>query len=282
MRPHDTGRRDSGPTRSHAHLRTLVLPLLLVAATPAPALQLIDARDGVAVEAILSSREPTRIRIEGAAIVDVFGNIHAGGCHAGATGTAPPQAHPSAEIVVECDRDKGEIYVRPMPTGEVVPGKPVNLFISSAHATYTLLLRRADTPADTIVLRDRTLRPTVGEGPRGSGPAPSHVRAMKGLLVAMASDRVPADVRVDEVQVPVRLWAEVRFTLMRRYEGRGLVGEKYLLQNVGATPVVLAEPEFDRPDGPDGGQVLGVAVEHHNLRPGETTSVFVIRRAGAP
>ena len=29
-----------------------------------------------------------------------------------------------------------------------------------------------------------------------------------------------------------------------------------------------------------GGQVLGVAIEHHNLKPGETTNVFVIRRGG--
>jgi conjugal transfer pilus assembly protein TraK len=46
----------------------------------------------------------------------------------------------------------------------------------------------------------------------------------------------------------VQLWAEARFALMRRYEGRGLVGEKYLLQNVSQTVMVLAEQEFDRPD----------------------------------
>jgi conjugal transfer pilus assembly protein TraK len=72
---------------------------------------------------------------------------------------------------------------------------------------------------------------------------------------------------------------EARFSLVRQYEGRGLVGEKYLLQNVSNAPMVLAEQEFDRPDSPSG-QVLAVAVEHHNLRPGETTSVFVIRRGG--
>jgi conjugal transfer pilus assembly protein TraK len=49
---------------------------------------------------------------------------------------------------------------------------------------------------------------------------------------------------------------------MRRYEGRGLVGEKYLLQNVSQDVMVLAEQEFDRPDSPSGGQVLAVAVEH--------------------
>jgi conjugal transfer pilus assembly protein TraK len=167
--------------------------------------------------------------------------------------------------------------------------KPVNLFISSAQATYTLVLRRSDTPADTIVIRDKSLRPTgAGTGsPQSlqgltgpSGPSANHIRAMKAMLVAMASDRVPTDIRVDEVNRPMQLWAEARFALMRRYEGRGLLGEKYLLQNVSQTVMVVAEQEFDRPDSKAGGQVVGVAVEIHNLRPGESTNVFVIRRGG--
>ncbi len=259
------------------------------------ALQIVDARDGVAVEAILSMKEPTRIRIEGAPITDVFGNIHSSSCgamptpasgSAGMPGTPlSPVANPAGEIVVECDRDKGEIYVRPVAAvGDGgTAGKPVNLFISSAHATYTLILRRADTPADTILIRDRSVPPAPVDGRASSGPSSTsahHVRAMKALLVAMASDRVPPDVRVDELNQSVQLWAEARFALMRRYEGRGLTGEKYLLQNISAAVMVLAEQEFDRPDSKAGGQVLGVAVEHHQLRPGESTSVYVIRRGG--
>jgi conjugal transfer pilus assembly protein TraK len=40
--------------------------------------------------------------------------------------------------------------------------------------------------------------------------------------------------------------------------------------------MVLAEQEFDR----EGAQVMGVAIENHNLQPGETTNVFVIRQEG--
>lgn len=267
-----------------------VLPLL--APAWAAALQVVDARDGVAVEAIVSIKEPTRIRIEGAPIVDVFGNVHSSSCGLGAAPTTAaggttaalgaPLVNPAGEVVVECDRDKGEIYVRPLPTGEAGGGKPVNLFISSAHATYTLLLRRADTPADTIVIRDRTVRaPALDAAPSSPpGPAPSHLRRMKLLLIAMASDRPPTDLRVDDVNRPLQLWAESRLMLLRRYEGRGLVGEKYLLQNTSAAPMVLAEQEFDRPDSRDAGQVLAVAIEHHNLRPGESTHVYVLRRGG--
>ena len=266
------------------------LAMILAAAAPwasAHALQTVEARDGVAVEAILSIKEATRIRIDGAPITDVFGNIYSSNCGAAApslaspsTGVATPPINPAGEIVLECDREKGEIYVRPV--GE--SGKPVNLFVSSAQATYTLLLRRSDTPADTIVIRDKTPRAAqasagVTQGPLG--PSANPIRGMKALLLAMASDRVPPDIRVDELNQPVQLWAEAKFSLMRRYEGRGLVGERYQLQNVSPAVMVLAEQEFDRPDSANTGQVAGVAIEHHNLRPGETTAIFVIRRGGA-
>lgn len=258
------------------------LPLLLMLASAgAAALQLIDARDGVTAEAVLSMKEPTRIRIENAPITDVFGNVYSSNCAAPlASATTPLTAAPAAtvnpagEIAIECDRDRGEIYVRPMGTST----KPVNLFIASAQATYTLLLRRSDTPADTIVIRDRTARApgaAEGAGPLANpqGRPPNHLRALKALLLAMASDRVPADIRVEEANRPVQLWAEAQFSLLRVYEGRGLVGEKYRLTNVSTQTMVLAEQEFDREDG----NVVGVSIEHHNLRPGESTSVYVLR-----
>lgn len=254
--------------------RALAAVAALAFAAPVGALQSVEARDGVAVEAVVSIKEPTRIRIENAPIVDVFGNIHSSHCGNALPG-AGPAPNPAGEVVVECDRDKGEIYVRPV--GEA--GKPINLFVASAHRTYTLLLRRSDTPADTIVIRDKT--PRAFPATPAPGPAPSHLRAMKALLVAMATDRVPPDVRVEEIARPVALWREVSFSLLRQYAGRGLVGEKYRLQNVSATPLVLAEPEFDRPDGADG-TVAGVAIEAHTVAPGAATHVYVIRRGEAP
>jgi conjugal transfer pilus assembly protein TraK len=252
-------------------------------ALPAQALQIVEASDGVTATAVLSMKEPTRIRIDGAPITNVFGNIHSSNCGSapGARASAPSAAEPASagaavnpagEVVIECDADKGEIFVRPV--GDAV--KPVNLFVSSQHATYTLLLRRADTPADTIVIRDRSLRPARTDTGAGlpTARAPQHVRALKSMLVAMASDRVPSDVRVEEVNRALQLWQEVRFALVRQFEGRGLVGELYVLTNVSGADLVVAEQEFDR----DHDAVLAVAIEHHNLRPGESTTVYVIRQ----
>ncbi len=284
---------------SFVHPAMAVLAATL--AWPAHALQVVEGRDGVAVEAILSIKEPTRIRIEGAPITDVFGNIYSSNCGGAsgpatggaslAGGTTPiastaPSINPVGEVVLECDRDKGEIYVRPVGQTLDGGGKPVNLFVSSAQATYTLVLRRADTPADTIVIRDKTVKAAavIGTGQAGSVSAPlgssaHHVRALKAMLVAMASDRTPSDVRIEELNQPVQLWAEARFSLIRRFEGRDLVGERYLLTNVSDRLMVLAEQEFDRPDGADG-LLLGIAIENHNLRPGDSTAVYVIRRGG--
>ena len=252
-------------------------------APAAQALQTIDARDGVAVDAILSIKEPTRIRIEGSPITDVVGNVQAGNCApstsatpVGAAITSPAVAS-NAEVLLVCDREKGVIYLRPL--GEST--KPVNLFIASAHATYTLVLRRSDTPADTIAIRDKTPRPaSVTGGRTAAGTSASHIRGLKAMLLAMAQDRPAAEVRVDEVNQPLLLWTEARFTLLRRYQGRGLIGEKYLLQNVSGAEMVVAEPEFDRPDSATGGEVVGIAVESQTLRPLESTQVFVIRRGG--
>ena len=272
------------PRRRFALLSLATTAALLLASTAANALQPIEARDGVSVEAVVSIKEATRIRIDGAPITDVFGNIYSSNCGAtpgavagvGAMVPTSTAINPVGEIVLECDRDKGEIYVRPVGDS----AKPINLFVSSANATYTLLLRRSDTPADTIVIRDKTPRrinpAASAQGPLG--PSANHIRALKALLAVMASDRVPVDVRVAEVNRPVQLWAEAKFSLMRRYEGRGLLGEKYLLRNVSNTVMVLAEQEFDREDSQGGGGVAGVAIENHNLKPGETTNVFVIRR----
>jgi hypothetical protein len=182
------------PRRIGQALSAIATVAAVILAAPAHALQLVEASDGVSVEAILSIKEPTRIRIENAPITDVFGNILSSNCgpspalptNSGITapGVGMPAINPGGEIVLECDRDKGEIYIRPVGDS----AKPVNLFVSSADATYTLLLRRADTPADTIVIRDKTPKAfrATGANQVAAGPSPNPIRAMKAP-VAMAS-----------------------------------------------------------------------------------------------
>jgi conjugal transfer pilus assembly protein TraK len=266
--------------------RLLPTPCLLAALTainlpPASALQRVEARDGVSVEAAIALHEPTRIKVDGGLISDVFGNIYSANCGVAGSGAVlpggqvAPAINPAGEVVLECDKERGEIYVKPVGPGS----KPINLFVASGNATYTLILKRVDMPADTIVIVDRTLLHSfAATSGQIAGLAPSHERALKGMLIAMAADEVPSELRVEEVNRPVELWTEARFTLVRAFEGRDLAGERYLLTNVCQDPMVLAEEEFDR----EGGDVVAVSIENHNLAPGESTSVFVIRDGSKP
>jgi conjugal transfer pilus assembly protein TraK len=207
----------------------LLIPALWFAEPPlAHALQVVEATDGVTVEAVLAIKEPTRIRIDGAAITNVFGNIYSSNCGSAAVSrsrapaahrSTAPQTNPAGEIVLECDADKGEIYVRPV--GGL--GKPVNLFISSQHATYTLLLRRSDTPADTIVIRDRTPgRPSRPARVPSASRQSIHIRSLKAMLTGDGF-RSGADRRSRRrSQSAHPALARARFALTRVYEGRGL------------------------------------------------------------
>lgn len=240
--------------RTCLQLRLWLAVSLALSSASAAALQLLDARDGVSLAAKISLREPTRIKVDGAAITEVFGSVW------------QDKTNPTGEVVVEPDPGKGEIYVRPV---SATPGKPLNLFVSTAQATYTLLLQPVDMPADTLVLRDRTAR--VPPSAIGPGKPAGHVRALTRLLAAMASDAPASDTRVEDVAVDVGLWPGTRFTLLRRFETPSLVGERYLLTNVGELPIALPSRQFDR-DG-----VLGVAVERALLEPRASTNVFVLR-----
>jgi conjugal transfer pilus assembly protein TraK len=256
-------------------LRRLALGLLAapISLGAAHAAQVIEAHDGVSVIAKISAKESTRIKVEGAAITDVVGNILSSNC---VPTTAPtsaqpqPQLNPTGEVFLECDREKGQIYVRPVPQHGT---KPINLFLSTAQATYTLVMQPVDMPAETIVIRDRALR-SAPSSDRPSARAPTHVRGLKAMLVAMATEQPTNDMRMEELSKPIGLWAEARFMLQRAFEARGMLGEKYLLTNVSGAPMVIAEQEFYKED------VLGVSIENHNLQPGESTHVYVIRSEG--
>ena len=256
-------------------LRSCAVLLALLACGATHAAQTKQVRDGVSVEAIVSRSEPTRVRVEGAKITNVVGNIYSSTCapkeDAAAAVPAPaPAVNPQGEFVLSCDLDKGEVFISPV----VRPGqddKPINVFVSTGKATYTLYLRRADVPADTIVLVDKSAG-GAGAGPK-VGKSSQHVRGLKEMLLVMAGERSADDISAEAVNRENALWKEVRLQQVREYRGRGLVGEEYRLTNVSDQALVLAEQEFDRP----GGDVLAVAIDHLNLQPSESTTVYVIR-----
>lgn len=257
--------------------KTLPWLIALCASAMCSAEQVRPAKDGATIEAAIAKDAPTRIRIQGDRIVDVVGNVQSStGCDtrpqdAATVGAAIPSvpvaSNSRGDVILNCDLERGEVFISPVGAGD----KPISLFVSSPRATYTLRLRRADIEADTIVIDDRS--PRQGSPATRPQRSASHVRAVKGMLVAMASARPVAAYRVEDMERSIALWKEADFKLVRKVEGLDLIGELYSLTNVSATPMILAEQEFDREEG----GVVAVAIEHHNLQPGDATSVFVIR-----
>src|ERR1700676_809348 len=83
-------------------LQPMLASALLISATPTLALQTIDARDGVSVEASIALKEATRIKVDGANITEVFGNIYSSNCGGVATvtrdtGESLAAIHPARE-----------------------------------------------------------------------------------------------------------------------------------------------------------------------------------------
>jgi conjugal transfer pilus assembly protein TraK len=223
--------------------------LALAASQPALGLQVVDARDGETVLAKVSRKELTRISIERGRIRKVTGN--------------------AGEFVLEKDDEKGQVFLRPISPDST---KPINLFITSERSTIALLLQPVDIPSDAIVIREA--RDVAAERSRIERSG-RHVRAMKNLLLAMAEDALPDDMELREPGRELALWPGARLTLQRQWLGAGVVGEKYLLMNAGASTLELAERDLFKRG------VMALSIEQASLRPGESTQLFVLRERRA-
>jgi conjugal transfer pilus assembly protein TraK len=223
----------------------VLLPLLLALSNPVSALQILDAKDGETVLGKISQKEVTRVGFERSRIRKVTGN--------------------AGEFVLEKDEEKGQIFIRPVSPDST---KPINLFLTSERSTVALLLQPVDTPSDSIVIREGRDPLNTASRMERSG---LHVRTIKNLLLAMAGDALPDDMEVREPGQQLALWPGVRLTLQRAWLGAGIVGEKYLLANIGTSDLSLAERDLYKPG------VMAVSLEQGSLRPGEATNLFVIR-----
>jgi conjugal transfer pilus assembly protein TraK len=223
----------------------VLLPLTLLLGSPAHALQIVDAQDGQTVLGKISRKEITRIAFERGRIRKITGS--------------------AGELYLEKDDDKGQIFVRPT---DVQSTKPINLFLASDRGTVALLLQPTDTPSDSIVIREPRERSAAPTRMEASG---RHVRTLKNLLLALATDALPDDMQALEPGRDVMLWPATRLTLQRVLLGSGVAGEKYQLTNTGDTTLELQESALYKSG------VMAVGVEQTSLRPGEATNVFVIR-----
>jgi conjugal transfer pilus assembly protein TraK len=241
----------------HSLMKAIVAVCLSASVTSAMALTSLDVRDGSSSTARISLKESTRIKVDGAAVKDLYGDIRSSG-------------NPAGRLIVTADEGKGELYVRPSTTSTL----PINVFVSTDRATYTLILLPTDIPADTVVLKDKSAG-TEAVVDASAGRSSSYVRQLKGMIVAMATDRLEGGMRFVEINQSVKMWNEATTTLMRRLETSGRCdGEHYNLRESLGKTMRLDEREFNTKD------VAAVAIDLLELAPYGSTNVYVIRCGG--
>lgn len=227
-------------------MRNLSLPLLLLLplSVDAFAAQTVAAVDGQTVAVRVSRNDLTRIRVENGRIDRVWGT--------------------KASMEVQTDSDSGQVFVR------ALTHDPFSLFVKTDKGeTYTLLATPMDVPAETLIIR-----PSAPEGARpsaaGDADAP-FVERVKRLVRAMAEGE--SRYRRVAVGTEVPVWRESRIVLVARWPG-DLLGEEYRLTNVSTAPMRLDEREF----AALAENITAVAIEEHELAPGQSTRVLLVRR----
>ncbi len=214
--------------------------LLLLASLDAGAAQVLQGRPDDTLAASLSRSEPTLIRIDGHRIRRVFGA--------------------EGDFDVKADKDAGTAFVKP------TTDKPVfSAYVADdAGRTWKLLLSLTDGPADSIVIRGR-----AGEsyGKRTGKDSARNLEIKRVVLALDADGETEMDARAANELVP--LWKEAMFVLVKIVQGP-LRGEKYHLSNTSDKPMVIDERDLYRRG------VVAVSVEKAELKPAETTTVYVI------
>ena len=104
------------------------------------------------------------------------------------------------------------------------------------------------------------------------GTAHPFVVEVKSLIRAMALEREPDGYTLAVVNRAVPLWNEARLVLQRRYEG-DRIGEVYRLTNTSGAEMRIDEREL----GVLADDIEAVALERHELQPGESTAVYLVR-----
>ncbi|WP_126448127.1 type-F conjugative transfer system secretin TraK [Sulfuricystis multivorans] len=231
----------------------MVIKKLLFAATAVVvsfntlALQEVNPVEGQNAFVKISAKETTRLYIDGGKIRTLIAT--------------------DGELTVEKDEDRGQLFIRP-----AILNKPINVrVIAGSGATYNLVMQPVDIPQEDIVIKEpSTFRTT--ENSKGKRRSSSNLeKQVRNLVASMALEEPPTSVEMRVTHQEFALWENTRFVMTAVYNGRDLVGEKYVLTNTGKTPMRLVEQELYRKG------VVAVAIENMLLEAGQSTTIYVVR-----
>ncbi len=215
----------------------LLLTAFMFRATPASAMQILDAADHAELVAVVSDRAVSRITLAGDRVARVI---------RGASGFA-----------VEHDKARGDLYLRPLEP-EAQTGKSVTLFIGTARGfTYRLKLRTVARDSAQILIRNAAAISRT-DGPKTSD---GRVGALVALIRAVARREVPSGYAVETPQERPRndglslleVWRGRRFTA-RVYETKADPDYEVLMKSIELGAAALWRSL--QASGPSGGRLL--------------------------
>lgn len=229
----------------------LIITVILSCVNIAQAAQEFRVKDGDTITVKISSRELTRITVDGVGRLDKVW---------GAAGV----------LEITPDKEKGEIFVRPSRSAPTA----FSFFVrDDLGATYTIVAKQHDIPSETVLLKPAAPRKSAGRG--SEYRSTPYIERVKRLMKGMALGEDVAGYTFDDAEKKVPLWAETNITLRRVYTGYDLLGEIYTLENISDKEIVFHEREFLD----FGDNVQAVALEQLSLAKGETTFIYVVRQS---
>lgn len=239
---------------------------VLFSINSAQAAQFLPVADCDSVSATVSSDELTRFSMaDGGRISRIWG--------------------PDDRFIIEPDKDSGQVFMRLLDERK----DPFSVFVKDdAGATYTVLIKPAAMPADSVVLQAQggdgngaanapSLRDVQRYAPasNASGREYNWISTAKRLLRAMAMGTLSVDVPPEALDENLNTSLSGNLRLTERYQIEGFTAE--VLTFTASADQYLDEREFGLADSQ---QAQAVAIEKNTLKNGDATHIYRVTGAG--
>lgn len=245
----------------HTFLKALLVFCACLAVF-AHAQTVIDVGNGKSIEVAISRNDLNRIGLFGGKLMDL--------------------KFKDGELDAQPEARTGAYFLLPKVNSKI------SVFLTSLNGqVHHLILRPEDVQAQSYVLREpklddpkpvaSTRSPTAPEArpsPQTAqvlGRAHSIDAAVKRIMGAMARNERPSDMRHTEHGQELMLWQGSRFWWMSSMVGTNYTGDHFRIQNTSPEMVRVDEREFYKRG------VIAVSLELHQLAPGETTDVYIVK-----
>lgn len=215
------------------------------------AVQNIKMKDGTTATVIFSEKEMTRIAAKGSVPLSIW--------------TVDNQMDSTQ------DDATGDWFVVPSNPNK----KTFSFFVQDENgATMTVIANLQDVPSETIIFEGAKLRSNYDEMNVGGDNSDSRKSIIRNMIRAMANNDERSYL-VSELKEKVPLWREIDLISIKAYETSKFVGTVYILKNISNETMNLGEEEFMD----FGASVVAVGLSNNQVKPQDTTYLYVIRRS---